>query len=103
MDDSPIHVGGVNHCRVDVHHGRVVREDPAIPASADETDSSVPKSIINAAIKSNVRAPIACMENVPDAAPAPISRSPKEPDSRSHDPGARHPEISGRPVRPISG
>src|SRR5271163_3567204 len=102
MHDRPVHIGGVNYRRVDVHHGGVVRKDSAIPASPDEANAAIAESIINAAVESNVRAPIACMENVPAAAPAPISRSPEKADSWRHNPCAGHPEITIRPISPIS-
>src|SRR5271168_872727 len=103
MHDRPIHIRRVNHRRIYVHHGCVVREDSAIPAPADESNSTVPKSIVNAAIETDMRSPIPAVPQVPAAAPAPISRSPKEAHGRRHNPRARHPEIAIRAISPISG
>src|ERR1700690_4533000 len=92
----------VNYGRVHVHHRSVVREVAAFPASALKADAAVSEPVINPAIKSDVRAPVAAVPSVAATSPAPIPGRPKEPNSGRPHPRARHPEITGVTVRPIT-
>ena len=101
-NDRPIHVGVVNHLGVNVHYGRVVREHSVIPASADEADSAIAKSIINSAVESDVRSPISRMPEIAAGAPAPVTGRPEQSNLGRLDPSTRHPVITIRAIRPIS-
>jgi len=76
-DDGP--VIDIGHVR-DVHigHRPVVEEVAAAPFSACEAFAEISEAVINAAIKSNVRAPIAGIPNIEAIVPTPVSRSPKK-------------------------
>src|SRR5271170_1678620 len=102
VDDGLVHIRVVNHRSVDVHHRRVVREHSAIPASANEPNPSITKSIVNSAVETNVRSPISGMKKISAAAPAPISGRPEQSDGWRHNPRSRHPKISIGAIRPIS-
>ena len=73
-------IGVMNHRFVHVIYVRIVVKMIMIPAAAFVAVTPIAKSIVDATIKSNVRAPIAFMPEEGAAAPAPISGSPKEAD-----------------------
>src|SRR5580658_4645738 len=101
VDHRPIDVSRVNDGRVDVHHGRVIREDAAIPTSADESHTAVSKAVVNAAIEPDVRAPVSAVPQIRAAAPAPIPGRPEHSDGRYH-PGAGHPIVASIAISPIA-
>jgi hypothetical protein len=94
VDHGPVDVDVSDHGRVYVHHGRVVLEHAARPASAVEPDAAVSESVIDAAVKPDRRAPVACIPSIESAAIAPVARRPKQPRLRRLDPGARHPVVA---------
>jgi hypothetical protein len=78
-----------------IDHGVVV-EEAMVPVPARIPGSEVAKAIINAAIESDRRPPVACMPHIPAVVPAPVTRSPK----RAHK-GRPHP-CAGHPVVAVS-
>lgn len=72
---------------------RVVVEVIIFPAATFVAPPTVPVAIIDAAIKSDVRAPIAFMEQERIAAPTPVARRPKVADFRSLDPRSGYPVV----------
>src|SRR5580704_16245705 len=96
-------IGVVNDRLVHAIHVGVVVKMIMIPAAAFVAAPPVAKSIVDAAIKSNVRAPIAFVPQKRRAAPTPISRSPKEAGLRSQDPSPGHPVIIISIPCPITG
>lgn len=86
-------VSVVDDVVVHVIYCRVVEEMPVVPAPAFITVTEVTVAVVNTAIETYGRAPIARIENIAVAAPAPIARSPKETDLWSQHPCARHPVI----------
>ena len=99
---DPVHSGTVDHCCVvnvmddgDVHvvYRTVVEKMSVIPTSALVAISVVTVAVTDATIETYLLAPIAVIENVSVAAPAPVRRSPEQPHFWSHDPGARNPVV----------
>jgi len=85
---------------VDVGHVRDVGDRPVVEESAPaqfptlEATAEVSEPVINAAIETNVRAPIAGIPNVEAIVPTPISGCPQKAHFRSQHPGARHPVVA---------
>jgi len=75
IDSRVVHV--VNHVDVHMIDGRVIEEMPTVPTSAQITAAEVPEAVIDPAIKTYGRAPIAIIEKKPGAAPAPVGRGPR--------------------------
>jgi len=73
-------IGVVNDRFVHVIYVCVVVKAIMIPAPTLVAMAPIAKSIVNAPVKSNVRAPIAFVPEVAAATPTPISGSPKEAD-----------------------
>jgi hypothetical protein len=92
IDDGRVDVGVVDHRGVHVHHRRVVSEDTAAPLAAREADAHVAEAVVHAAVVADVRSPIAFMEDVPSAFPAPIVGRPQQ-----TGPGRGYP-CAGNPV-----
>src|ERR1035437_6081301 len=87
----------------DIVHGPVVVELAASPFSPDKTDAGVAESIIDAAVKTHVWAPIACMPNKYASTPAPVTRGPIHARGGDFNPRARNPIVTFVGVeRPIS-
>src|SRR5207302_5070487 len=71
----------------------VVIEAITVPAAADVAEAEVSEAISNPAIESDLRAPIAVIENEGIVGPSPVWRRPQVTDFWSEYPGARHPVI----------
>src|SRR6266851_3108585 len=73
-----------DHLVVDIPHvrhvvyGSVVEKGSVVPISAVIADTTVAEAVINAAIESDMRTPVALMKNEDAIAPAPITRGPEE-------------------------
>jgi len=74
----PCVVSVVEVVRVHVVVRRVVEEMPVVPASALITMAEVSVAVVNPAVKTNRRAPVAFVEVVSAVAPTPIARRPKK-------------------------
>ena len=93
-----------DHCTVDIRimdHGSIypgnrgiVTKMAAIPLATAIPYTTITKPIVNPAIKSNMRTPIAAMPAIGATGPAPIARSPQKSYSRRRRPVTRHPVIS---------
>src|SRR2546427_1638264 len=97
-----VHGGAVDHGGVvnivnggDVHigHGAVVEKPAAFPASAVVTVAEVSVAVIDAAVETDLRTPIAVIENISVAEPSPVAGGPVVADSRRAHPSARHPVV----------
>src|SRR6202011_1033560 len=75
----------------DVVHGPVVEEDAVSPIASLITETAIPESVVDAAIKPDVRPPVAFVENKKAVAPTPPSWCPEELGFRNQYPSARHP------------
>jgi len=107
----PVHRRIVDHCGVigvvnvgDIHvvDRTVVGELSVVPAPALVTLTRVAVSIIDSAIETYVRAPVAFIESIPTVSPTPIAWSPEEADLGGHHPRAWHPVIIALAVGPVA-
>src|ERR1700704_284278 len=78
---------------VDVGDAAVVKESVALPITAEKSRTGVTKAIINAAVETNVRAPIPAIPDVEPVIPAPVAGGPKHSDGSKH-PSARNPVVA---------
>jgi len=76
VDHGVIDIGIVNHCGIDIHHGGIVPEVPAMPFPAYKSRTSVAIAIIDAAIKTDMRSPIAAVPAIDAARVTPVTRCP---------------------------
>jgi len=91
-DDRPVvNVGHI--CDADIGHGAVVVKRAAAPFAAHKADAAVAESVINPAVKADVRSPVSGMPSVESATPSPISRSPQQTNRGDH-PCSRYPVIA---------
>jgi hypothetical protein len=74
-DGFVVDVGDVD--AAEIIHGPVVSEDAASPIAALVAGAHIAEAIIDAAIESDMRPPIASMVNVDPVIPAPIARGPE--------------------------
>src|SRR5262249_20791738 len=93
VDDGGVHIGD----------RRVVVILTAAPEPAHETYACVSESIVNPAIKTDVRSPIAAVPDVNTLTPAPISRRPQHADLRRLNPGPWDPVVAVRTIGPVAG
>src|SRR5208283_379287 len=78
-----VHPGVVNVVEVVRVHAiirRVVEKMPVVPASACITITEVTEAIVDPAVETYGRAPVAFIEKISAVAPTPIARSPEVPD-----------------------
>jgi len=92
IDDGGV-VDVVDFRDVHVGHGTVVIKVVVIPSAAFIPVAEIAESITDAAVPSNVRAPIPFMEEEGTALPAPVAGRPEEADFGGFDPGPRNPVI----------
>ena len=83
VDALLVHIVNVD---VDVQHRTIVEKVIVVPASALKSMAEIAEAIVDPAIKSHVRAPVAGVEKVNAVAPAPVSGRPQKADFRSFDP-----------------
>src|SRR5215217_2719080 len=86
-----IDVGVVNDGLVHICHSRVVTETISLPAAAPITVAGVAMAVVNAAVKSDSRAPISFVKDVGVIIPAPPRGGPKHTDRWRSNPLARRP------------
>lgn len=78
---------------IHICHGAVIEKVVTLPPSAHEAVPEITESIVDTAIESNVRPPIAVIKHERAAHPSPIRRSPKEPRLGRHHPRTWHPVV----------
>src|SRR5580700_10476430 len=103
IDDGAVDVSVVNDGGVYVGHCGVIGKRSMIPISAHVAHADIAKSIVDPAVEANVRTPVSGVPEIRSAAPAPITRRPKEAHSRRYYPCAGHPIITIRTISPIAG
>jgi hypothetical protein len=102
IDHRPVvHIGDVHATKVG--NRPVVVEGTTTPVASLETDTAIPVSVVDSAVKSYVRAPIAGMPEIRATAPTPVARCPQEARGGRHNPCARYPVIIAVVVSPIAG
>ena len=82
VDDGCV-VDIVNVGNVHIRHRAVVEKVSAVPASTYETVPEVSETVVNTAIETDMRTPIAVIENKRAVGPTPIRRSPEKSNFRS--------------------
>src|SRR5450755_1779124 len=119
-DDAPLAVeaGAVDDGRVadhgtilvhaveagtDAHDRGVISERPAFPASAVESDTAVAVAIVDSAVVSDARPPIARAPSISASRKAPIAGRPQQPRPRRSEPHSRHPEVTCGTIGPVAG
>lgn len=88
--------------RGNIGHGAIVIEPALIPIPAVVTAARISKSVIDTAVISDVRRPIAGMKQVDAVIISPPWRSPQSADIRRQNPCARNPIIPAACVVPIT-
>lgn len=92
VDHSGV-VNVVNVGDVNVVYRSVVEKMAAVPASAIVAVAEIPVTVIDAAIETDLRTPVALIEDKSSAAVSPIARGPEKADSRRAHPGSWHPVV----------
>src|SRR5580692_1573018 len=102
-DRRVVHI--VNVGDVHVVDRTVVEEVSVLPASAFITIAKISVTVTDSAVEADVQSPVAFIEGIAVAAPAPIAGSPEKIGLGSHHPCARHPVVPcvSVGVGPISG
>src|SRR5690348_9991623 len=98
-DGLVVDIRNVGH----VVHGSVVEKGSAIPISALIAEAAVAVTVVNAAVESNHRTPVALMKHKDAIRPAPIARRPEETGFGHEYPRTGHPEVTIVSVSPVSG
>jgi hypothetical protein len=93
VHDDRLVVDVGNVCNVHVGHVAVVVEVASAPLATVEAIAGITEAIVDAAIESDMRTPVAAMENVKAFVPSPPSGSPEHAHGSDH-PRARHPVIA---------
>src|SRR5262249_21472200 len=101
--DHRLGVDVVNRGRAEIVDGAVIAEDAVLPVTALIADAHIAEAVIDAAVKPDMRPPIASMPDIRAAAPAPVARRPEHADDGRLHPGARHPIIALVAPGPITG
>ena len=91
-DGLVIDIGDV--CDIHISHRPVVEKFAAAPFAAGEAFAEVSEAVINAAVESEMRAPIAGIPNIEAVVPTPVSGGPQIAYFRGFDPSAGHPVVA---------
>src|SRR5207249_7039954 len=97
-----IDVRVVNDVGIHMCHSGVVTERVSFPAAAPITVSEVAVTVVNAAIKTDSRSPVALIKEIRAVVPAPPRRCPKQTNRRRGHPDAGDPIVI-RIVGPVTG
>jgi hypothetical protein len=100
--DNGLVVNVVNVRHVHVIYRSVVLEGSVIPISAFIAGTAIAVAVVDAAIKADMRTPVAFIPGIGIAAPAPITGSPEQARFGSHHPRTRHPVVAFIPVSPVA-
>jgi hypothetical protein len=76
VDDRPVHISIVYDGRIDVRHRGIVPESPTIPFTAIVTTATIPTSIVDPAIITYMRPPVADMPCIYAAYKSPVAGRP---------------------------
>src|ERR1700722_1245106 len=86
----------------EIIHRRVVAEAIVAPVAAFVPGATVAVSIIHAAVKTDLVAPVPAIPGVRAIVPAPIARSPEQALAGWLNPCARHPEVALVAIGPVA-
>ncbi len=103
VDDGPaVDIGDIRRAYV-THCGVIIKESIA-PVSAQITDAKVAEAIVNPAVETDHRAPIAGIPHVHALLPCPVPRSPERAHEGRWHPCAGHPVVAvNRVPGPVTG
>lgn len=101
--DSAVDVSVADEAAVHMDDRGVIEEMSMPPFAAGEADAAVAEAVVNSAVESNVRAPVAAVPNISAFGEAPVSRRPKQARFRSENPCPRDPVITGVAIGPVAG
>jgi hypothetical protein len=101
VNDSLV-VNIVNVGDIHVIHGAVVIEASVSPISALIADTPVAEAVVDAAVKTDIRAPVAIVPGVSVTTPTPIAGRPEQANLGSHYPRTGHPEVTFLSIRPVA-
>jgi hypothetical protein len=93
----------VNVRDIYVIHGAVVIEASVSPISALIADTPIAEAVVDAAVKTDIRAPVAIVPGISVTTPTPIAGRPQQTNLGSHHPRTRHPEVTFLSIRPVAG
>src|SRR5215469_5494201 len=86
----------------EVRHCTVISEFPTPPLAADKADAAVAIAVVNAAVETNMRSPVARVPSVYSSFITPIARRPQQAGPRRLHPHARDPEVARIAVGPVA-
>src|SRR5580658_6422179 len=102
-DDGPC-ISVVNYSHVYIVHARVVVKVAVGPPTAVIAGADITETVVDAAIETDLRSPVARVPEVRAVSPTPIAGRPEKADLWRFDPGAGNPEISSViAVAPVAG
>ena len=101
-DDCTV-VGVVVDAGADVGDGTVVVEVIALPVAAEEAEANVSEAVVDAAVEADVGAPIAAVEAVMHAAPAPVGWGPESAVVGGRNPFTGDPVVAVVAPGPVTG
>src|SRR5215472_10639410 len=93
IDNDAIFVDVVDVDHVDVGDGAVVVVIAAAPVAAIEASTGIAEAVVNSAVETDVRSPVAGVPNVESFTPTPIARRPEVTGLRGKHPRTGNPEI----------
>src|SRR5215470_7233441 len=93
IDNDAIFVDVVDVDHVDVGDGAVVVVVAAAPVAAIEASAGIAEAVVNSAVETDVRSPVAGVPNVEAFTPTPITGRPEVTGLRGDHPRAGNPEI----------
>jgi len=103
-DDVAVDINVGELAATEVGDGAVVEEVASAPLAAVKAYAAVTKAVVNAAIETDVRAPVTAVEEIDAAFPAPVGGRPEEAFIGWHDPDAGNPVVTAViGVSPVSG
>src|SRR6516165_211418 len=95
-------VNVVNIGDIYIVHRTVVIEVPVVPTSALISVTEISEPVVDSAIETDLRTPVADMPDKRGSAPSPPSRSPQKADRRCQHPSSWHPVITVGAPSPIA-
>jgi hypothetical protein len=100
--DHRLRVDVVNVCDINIVHRPVVVEGSIIPIATLVAVSTVAEAVVDAAVETDLRPPVAIVEHVCAVVPAPVAGRPKQTRFRRFRPRAWHPVITFVAVGPVA-
>jgi hypothetical protein len=100
--DYRFRVDVVNSCDIDIVYRPVVVEGSIIPVATLIAIATVAEAVVDAAVETYLRSPVAIVEHVRAVIPAPVAGGPEQARFGSFHPGAWHPVIAFVAVGPIA-